>query len=99
VALNKAVKKKHYFGRKVQVFMCSGHICTVLHRKWWCEVGGIMWWPGNSDFKRTEGKYVVRNDKVMWPGDLGEISVSLRLSKYVELQLCSSKQSVSPVVQ
>jgi len=59
----------------------------MLEQKWWCGVGGITWWPGNPDFKWTEGKHVVRNDKVMWPGDLGEISVSLRL--------CSNKQSVS----
>jgi hypothetical protein len=70
----------------------------MLEQKWRCEVGGIIWWLGNPDFKWTEGQYVVRNvGKVMWPGDLGEISVSLQLSKYVELQLCSNKQSVSPV--
>jgi hypothetical protein len=49
----------------------------MLEQKWGCEVGGITWWSGYPDFRRTEGEYVVRNDKVMWPRDLGEISVSL----------------------
>jgi hypothetical protein len=41
VSLNKAVKKKHYFGRKVQVFTFSGQTCTVLHRKCLSKNGGV----------------------------------------------------------
>lgn len=96
MSVNKAIKRNITLGGRYRSSCVVGRH-TVLHRKCLsknggvCEVGGIRWWSGYTDFKRTEGKYVV-----MWPRDLGEISVSLRLSKYVELQLCN-KNTVSPV--
>ena len=102
MSFNKAVKGTLVWeeGKGLHVWWAElDSISLEMLEKWWCEVGGIIWWLGNPDFKWAEGEYVVRNNKVMWPRDLGKISMSLRLSKFVEFQLCYKKHSQSSQTQ
>ena len=56
MSLNRTVRKKDCFGRKIQASMCSGQKWTVLCRKNWSENGDVKLQESRSGWEMLISK-------------------------------------------